>query len=349
LCGDGWEPHFPLGCEPFAHRQAKYANLDRSYCDQSVAVNVTAFDGNRKFPDTLNSLIPEIWPKVAGKFFYNHMALLDKPGYISFSQPETEGGMIDFSHTDQSDLSVRGTTVDLYMQENGILTLDVLKVDAEGFDDLVLRGAKNALATSVQFVQFEANPLDIETIHFLDSLGFTCWLAGSKGWPSFVQLTGCIEHDFFRGIFRVDTSLLTRPNLETPIHIGANAYCAHRTRASGLVKLFEENAVMSGKSHPRDLSFYWALNRCTIPPHASCPALTPEQCSDETVDFVCRLRSENWYHENGCADTPGWSTKCHERFMSGYCANGTVPPDLGWIGEDNDRVKEHCCVCGKGS
>jgi hypothetical protein len=35
--------------------------------------------------------------------------------------------------------------------------------------------------------------MQVETIRFLDGLGFTCWLAGSRGWPSFVQLTGCVR------------------------------------------------------------------------------------------------------------------------------------------------------------
>ena len=189
LCIDGMVPHVALGC-PSSHNG----------CDQSASINVTAFDGNKKFPDTVQALVRERWPRTAGKFYYNHMALLDKPGYVSFSQPETEGGFIS-SGNDQSDMSVRGSTVDLYMRENGLVTLDVLKVDAEGFDDSVLRGAHDALTTSVRFVQYEANPLKIETVHMLDSLGFTCFLAGSRGWGSFAKLTGCVSSSFFATSF----------------------------------------------------------------------------------------------------------------------------------------------------
>jgi FkbM family methyltransferase len=143
-------------------QRSRYASSEA--CDQSVAVNVTAFDGNRKFPETLSALIPEIWPQVAGKLTYHHTALLDRPGWVSFSQPETEAGAIDFSGNERSDLSVWGNTVDLYMKENGLAKLDVLKVDAEGFDDSVLRGAKQALKMSVLFVQFEANPLEVRAL-----------------------------------------------------------------------------------------------------------------------------------------------------------------------------------------
>ena len=159
----------------------------------------------------------------------------------------------------------------------------------------------------------------------------------------------CVEHEFFRRVFRAETSVYVRPNLETPYHIGANAYCAHRTRASGLVKLFEERSVIVGVSKPKDAAMYWLLNRCTNPPHARCPALGAEECSDVTVDFVCRLRSEQAYHDDGCIDTQGWEDKCHGRFVMGYCENGTVPEQLAWLGEDNDLVTEHCCVCGKGT
>jgi FkbM family methyltransferase len=177
MCGDFRESHVALGCTDLLLR-SRYASSEA--CHQSVAVNVTAFDGNRKFPETLNVLVPEIWPQVAGKLTYHHTALLDRPGWVSFSQPETEAGAIDFSGNQRNDLSVWGNTVDLYMKENGLATLDVLKVDAEGFDDSVLRGAKQALKTSVLFVQFEANPLEVRSSALRRAVGCidTCHDAG---------------------------------------------------------------------------------------------------------------------------------------------------------------------------
>ena len=68
-------------------------------------------------------------------------------------------GMFDsntVSHT------VQTTTLDAYMASNGIEQIDFLKIDTEGFDINVLRGATGALSRgAIKAIQFEFIPADI--------------------------------------------------------------------------------------------------------------------------------------------------------------------------------------------
>ena len=58
--------------------------------------------------------------------------------------------------------TVQTTTLDAYMANNRIDTIDLLKIDTEGFDISVLRGAKQALARgAIKAIQFEFIPADI--------------------------------------------------------------------------------------------------------------------------------------------------------------------------------------------
>lgn len=59
-------------------------------------------------------------------------------------------------------LSVQCTTVDAFCTENNIDTVDVLKVDTEGFDIQVLKGAANLMNTrAIRFIYFEFNEISI--------------------------------------------------------------------------------------------------------------------------------------------------------------------------------------------
>ena len=137
--------------------------------------------------------------------------------------------------------SVNATSIDEYMKEKGMSRVDILKVDAEGYDADVLRGARESLKTSLLAVIFEANPLEREVIQFLDSFGFSCYLAGTR--PRFIQLTACLDHDVFRAAFDLEKTLLTLENLESPNKLMGNAYCAHRQRARGLVRLLRNTPL----------------------------------------------------------------------------------------------------------
>jgi FkbM family methyltransferase len=58
--------------------------------------------------------------------------------------------------------AVCATTIDAFMADEGIREIDLLKIDTEGFDLAVLRGARGALARgAIKTIQFEFIPADI--------------------------------------------------------------------------------------------------------------------------------------------------------------------------------------------
>jgi FkbM family methyltransferase len=76
-------------------------------------------------------------------------------------------------------IPTRVTTIDTFLNENNMESIDVLKIDVEGFELEVIRGAQQALRDGrVKIVQFERHADDMRedtypTIHkLLDSFGF---------------------------------------------------------------------------------------------------------------------------------------------------------------------------------
>lgn len=83
----------------------------------------------------------------------------ESDGSTQASLAQASVGMFDsntVSHT------VETTTIDAYMAELGIDAIDFLKIDTEGFDINVLRGATGALRRgAIKAIQFEFIPADI--------------------------------------------------------------------------------------------------------------------------------------------------------------------------------------------
>jgi len=89
-------------------------------------------------------------------------------------------------------------------------TIDFLKIDTEGFDLKVLKGAASLLART-RFVQFEYNSSWVyagsslyEAIHFLPELGFSMYLVRSTGLHPF-------RYEFWRDYFGYSNFFLCRP------------------------------------------------------------------------------------------------------------------------------------------
>lgn len=71
------------------------------------------------------------------------------------------GGLKDVFHSNPSgDQEVRVSTLDTYFTEQGIESVDLLKIDTEGFDLAVLRGASETLRRKqIKFIYFEFHHL----------------------------------------------------------------------------------------------------------------------------------------------------------------------------------------------
>jgi FkbM family methyltransferase len=68
---------------------------------------------------------------------------------------------VRFSTKPSQQIRVRCTTVDEFCMENGIAQIDVLKIDTEGFDLEVLKGAKAILEkNAIKFIYFEFNDIE---------------------------------------------------------------------------------------------------------------------------------------------------------------------------------------------
>jgi FkbM family methyltransferase len=108
----------------------------------------------------------------------------DQAGEVNFfAEPnggETSSAIGQFSSGEARGITVRCITVDQLMSAYDIAKCDVLKIDAEGFDLKVMKGASNALmAGRIDVIQFEYNApwaysgsTLAEAVYFLSSLDY---------------------------------------------------------------------------------------------------------------------------------------------------------------------------------
>ncbi len=127
--------------------------------------------------------------------FLNRLAVYDKDTTLEFVQTREPSTSHIRSHSVAESgplLTVKATTLDHYIEDNGIDKVDVLKIDVEGAELYVLRGAQSLLdkpngqAPIIIFEYSQANckrfgyhPDEIVTL--LKSRGFTIWVLKEGG------------------------------------------------------------------------------------------------------------------------------------------------------------------------
>jgi len=143
-------------------------------------------------PDTANR-VREVLRQYASRVEVVEMAVGDASGEATFfAEPqfgECSSLVGGFSSPEARAIKVRITTLDREIEARAIEHVDFLKVDAEGFDLRVLKGAKNALAKErIGIVQFEYNfPWAMagstlaEAMSFLENCGYTVFLLKADG------------------------------------------------------------------------------------------------------------------------------------------------------------------------
>jgi FkbM family methyltransferase len=127
------------------------------------------------------------------------IAVSDYTGSISFSMMDEEGqtgwGGISAKPKEQ-DIVVPCITLDDYCKTNTITQIDFLKIDVEGADTMVLRGAKNLLKNhQIKMIAFEENIermalLKIkknEALDLLQQYGYTLKSMGIGEYLAFLQ------------------------------------------------------------------------------------------------------------------------------------------------------------------
>jgi hypothetical protein len=129
------------------------------------------------------------------------------------------------------------TTIDSFCTQNNIKIVDILKIDAEGGDVDVIKGADETLLTrNVKVLTFECfNCLEqskLDMIHVLDEkYGFDCYLTGLNN--LFVRITNCVNLNFIP-----KTKICTKetnsscPDIYSyrhPMQWDGNVFCAIRS------------------------------------------------------------------------------------------------------------------------
>ncbi len=112
------------------------------------------------------------------KIKLNKRALSDKTGEAILYSDAPGSGLASLAKRDLSwtktEMNVQENiitqTLDAYCREQGVLKINFLKLDVEGFEFAVLRGAKEMLENrAIEFIQFEFGGTDIDTrIFFKD-------------------------------------------------------------------------------------------------------------------------------------------------------------------------------------
>jgi FkbM family methyltransferase len=90
------------------------------------------------------------------------LQLFDFAGADGSTQASLDEAAVKFFGGETIAHDVAVTTIDEFMAEQGIAEIDLLKIDTEGFDLAVLKGARDALARrAIKTIQFEFIPADI--------------------------------------------------------------------------------------------------------------------------------------------------------------------------------------------
>lgn len=121
----------------------------------------------------------------AARVSTNQMALSDKTGILSFELENAAGnvgwGGITFNGTNNS-IEVNSGTLDNYCREHNIKRIDCLKIDTEGADLLVLKGAASLLSNKqVKSILYEENLVRMQQLgieagaaqKYLEQFGYT--------------------------------------------------------------------------------------------------------------------------------------------------------------------------------
>jgi len=140
FCEDGLDYAIPLFCPNHSR------NVTTGICnEENLSVSVHSVEGNTILAKTIQNVITYNMTHEnvrSGKSWkYHNYALSETEGTVWFTKSGEgelflgwEGGKIENQHVPNKTLPVTMTTVDLFIQNQHIENLDILKIDAEGSD-----------------------------------------------------------------------------------------------------------------------------------------------------------------------------------------------------------------------
>jgi FkbM family methyltransferase len=143
-----------------------------------------------------------------------NVAVSDTPGFSLFAEEENFGETSSLAASRESGDTTRTRSVPVVTLDQDFastdLPIDFLKIDSEGYDLKVLKGA-TALLSRTRFLQFEYNSYWIpvgstlaNARRFLQDLGFSIYLIRSTGLHP-------LRYDFWNDYFRYSNYFACRP------------------------------------------------------------------------------------------------------------------------------------------
>jgi FkbM family methyltransferase len=122
--------------------------LAAKHCD---TVDFHLFEPNPKLVAAINRSTA-LYPRMRCKV--NEVALAAREGVVRFLFDDHQSGVSHISPDAANE--VKATTIDHYLEQQGITRVDLLKLDVEGYELVALQGAGRSLATmAIRAVYFE--------------------------------------------------------------------------------------------------------------------------------------------------------------------------------------------------
>jgi FkbM family methyltransferase len=160
----------------------------------------------------------EIVKRVSSELEYDEMGLSvhqvaisssDVPSYVKFPTANGKSGIEKYGihslATNKKEVDfyeVKLTSVDKFVRDEGIVNVDILKIDTEGNDSLVLLGSIHTISTlRPSYITFENHGIGHwkkasleETIDLLNGLAYTCFWSTYDG--HLIRITSCWDSSY---------------------------------------------------------------------------------------------------------------------------------------------------------
>jgi FkbM family methyltransferase len=125
---------------------------DSDYLRLKPTCEFHLFEPNKTFCENLKSSVAQYFNVKINQYGISD-EILDNQTYYENTESFIEHPLVQSTHNG-STYNLR--TIDWYVKENKIDTIDFLKIDAEGMDYKILLGAKETIARGgIRFIQFE--------------------------------------------------------------------------------------------------------------------------------------------------------------------------------------------------